>query len=415
MAADMPRRAQGLSAAKVSKAGPGRYGDGAGLYLLVRAPDAKFWIFRYVRAGKMREIGLGPASGRAAVSLVDARKKALALYTMHREGRDPLDERAAGRALQNAEAAKAVTFTDAAGRYIEAHRAGWRNAKHAAQWETTLQTYAEPVLGSLPVQAIDTALVLKVLEPLWTKRPETASRLRGRIEQILDWAKARGYRAGENPARWRGHLDKLLPARSKVRRVEHHAALAYAKLPHLMAELRAQEGTGARALEFLILTAARSGEVIGARWSEIDLAAGRWIIPGERMKSGSEHRVPLAARAIEILEQMPDGGNVFAVSATTLAKLLHDMGHGDVTVHGFRSSFSDWAAEHTNYPHHLVEAALAHAEGDKVAAAYRRTDLFEKRRQLMEAWSSFCAQPPGKGERVVPIRKREAQESGGSR
>jgi integrase len=404
----MPRRAQGLSAAKVAKAAPGRFGDGAGLYLLVRSATAKFWLFRYVRNGKRREMGLGPASGRGAVSLVDARKKAHLLYDIHHDGRDPLAERAAGRALQNAEAAKAVKFSEAAERYIEAHRAGWRNAKHLGQWQATLKTYAYPVIGALPVQSIDTALVLKVLEPLWTKRPETASRLRGRIEQILDWAKARGYRDGENPARWRGHLDKLLPARSKVRRVEHHAAMAYAELPDFMGLLRAQDGVAARALEFTILTASRGGEVAGARRSEFDLDAGRWVIPGKRMKSGQEHKVPLADRAIEIIKGGDGDVTVFAsLPPTALLKLLHRMGRADVTVHGFRSSFSDWVAERTNYPHHLVEAALAHASGDKVADAYRRTDLFEKRRQLMTAWGAFCVQPPSKGERVVPMRKRD--------
>lgn len=420
----MPRRAVGLSAAKVSKAGPGRYGDGGGLYLLVRAPEAKFWLFRYVRAGKMREIGLGPATGRTAVSLVDARKKARALYDMHREGRDPLDERAAGRAMHAAKTAKAVTFSDAAERYIEAHRAGWKNAKHADQWVNTIATYAEPVLGSISVQAIDTALVLKALEPIWTKKPETASRLRGRIEQVLDWAKARGYRDAENPARWKGHLNNLLPARSKVRRVEHHAALPYDDLPGFMAALRAQEGTAARALEFAILTAARTGEVIGARWNEFKLVEKIWIIPGERMKAGKEHRVPLSVRAIEILKEMKQENDhdaedyVFAgrgpgraLSNMAFLMLLRRMGRGDLTTHGFRSSFRDWCAERTNFPSEAAEMALAHTVGDKVEAAYRRGDMLEKRHQLMEAWSSFCAQPPSRtGKTVVPIHQREAHQ-----
>jgi integrase len=415
----MPRRAKGLSAAKVSKAGPGRYGDGAGLYLLVRSPEAKFWTFRYVRAGKMREMGLGPANGRTGVSLVDARKKARTLYDMHREGRDPLDERAAGRALQAAETAKAVKFSEAAERYIAAHRAGWRNAKHVQQWENTIATYAAPVLGSLPVQAVDVALVMKVLEPIWTEKPSTAGRLRGRIESILDWAKARGYRDGENPARWKGHLNNLLPARSKIARVEHHAALAYDELPDFMAALRAREGIAARALEYAILTAARSGEVIGARWDEINLREKVWVVPGKRMKSGREHRAPLSARAGEILKQMNAHDHdaedyVFSGSAgggllphVALRRLLHRMGRDDLTVHGFRSSFRDWCAERTNFPSEAAEMALAHAVGDRVEAAYRRGDLLEKRAQMMEAWAAFCAQPPSKGERVVPIRRRE--------
>jgi len=417
----MPRRAKGLSAAKVAKAGPGRYGDGGGLYLLVRAPEAKFWLFRYVRAGKMREIGLGPATGRTAVSLVDARKKARALYDMHREGRDPLDERAAGRAMQAAETAKAVTFGEAAERYIAAHRAGWKNAKHADQWVNTIATYAEPVLGSISVQAIDTALVLKALEPIWTKKPETAARLRGRIEQVLDWAKARGYRDAENPARWKGHLKILLPARAKVQRIEHHAALSYDELPDFMAALRAQEGTAARAFEFAILTAARTGEVIGARWNEINLPDKIWIVPGARMKAGKTHRAALSARAVEILQQMKaehdhdaedyvfaGRGPGRALSNMAFLMLLRRMGRGDLTAHGFRSSFRDWCAERTNFPSEAAEMALAHAVSDKVEAAYRRGDMLEKRHQLMEAWAVFCAQPPSKGERVVPIRQREA-------
>jgi integrase len=401
----MPRRAQGLSAAKVQKARPGRYGDGVGLYLLVRSAEAKYWIFRYVKAGRVREMGLGPASGRAAVSLADARKKARALYDLHREGRDPLDERNAGRALQAAEAAKSVTFTEAADRYIAAHHAGWRNAKHAAQWRSTLVTYVEPVFGSLPVNQIDTGLVLKVLEPIWAQKPETASRVRGRIASILDWAKARGYRQGENPAHWRGHLDHLLPARAKVQRVKHHAALPYTEIASFITELHQQDGTAARALEFLILTAARTGEAIGAQWLEINLAEKLWIVPAERTKTSKEHRVPLSARAIEILEAMPHASDrVFELSNMAFLMLLRRMGHGSITVHGFRSSFRDWCAERTNFPSEVAEMALGHAVGDKVEAAYRRGDLFEKRRQLMDSWSTYCAQSPSKGERVVSIR-----------
>jgi integrase len=362
----MPRRAKGLSAAKVAKAGPGRYGDGAGLYLLVRTPEAKYWIFRYVKAGRVREMGLGPASGRAAVSLADARKKARIFHDIHRDGRDPLEERNAGRALQAAEAAKAVSFSEAANRYIDAHHAGWRNAKHAAQWRSTLVTYVEPVFGPLPVNQIDTGLVLKVLEPVWTAKPETASRLRGRIASILDWAKARGYRQGENPAHWRGHLNNLLPARSKVRRVKHHAALPYAEIGSFVADLHEQDGIAARALEFLILTAARTGEVIGARWSEIDLADRLWIIPGERTKTGKEHRVPLSPRLIDILEHVPrDGDRVFELSNMAFLMLLRRMGHSSITTHGFRSSFRDWCAERTNFPSEVAEMALGHAVGDK--------------------------------------------------
>ena len=310
-------------------------------------------------------------------------------------------------------AAKAMTFRDCAARYIASHRAGWRNPKHAAQWEATLATYAGPVMGGLSVQAIDTALVLKVLEPIWTTKPETAGRVRGRIESVLDWAKVRGYRAGENPARWRGHLDKLLPARSKVRRVEHHAALPYAELPGFLMSLRDQEGIAARALEFAIVTAARTGEVIGARWSEIDLLEKIWTVPPGRMKAGKEHRVPLSARALAILEEMQphrhaEDSFVFPgaklgrpLSNMAFLMLLRRMGRDDLTAHGFRSSFRDWAAERTNFPSEVAEMALAHMVGSKVEAAYRRGDLFEKRSRLMAAWATFCNEPEQKAQSNV--------------
>ena len=296
-----------------------------------------------------------------------------------------------------------------------------RERKHAAQWEATLATYAEPIIGALPVQAVDTALVMKVLEqevrdaldkptaPLWTARPETASRLRGRMESILDWAKVRGHREGENPARWRGHLDKLLPARAKVRKVKHHAALPYDEVPNFMTVLRAQEGIAARALEFAILTAARTGEVIGARWGEIDIGEKLWTVPAIRMKAGKEHRLPLSARAVAILKEMkplrqvsdgqneadafvfPGGKHGKPLSNMAFLMLLRRMKHDDLTAHGFRSTFRDWAAERTNFPSEVAEMALAHAVGDKVEAAYRRGDMFERRRRMMTAWATFCA------------------------
>ena len=392
----MPRRAQGISAAKVAKARPGRYGDGGGLYLLVRSPEAKFWVFRFVRGGRMREMGLGPATGRTAVSLADARLKARKLYDMHRDGRDPLAQRAES-------VARGVTFADAADRYIKAHRAGWKNAKHAEQWSNTLATYALPLIGELPMQSIDTGLVLKVLEPIWTTKTETASRVRGRIEAILDWAKARGYRDGENPARWKGHLANTLPKRAKVRKVKHHAALPYAELGGFMAMLRDREDISARALEFTILTAARTGEVIGARWDEFDLKKRLWTVPGDRMKSGRDHRVPLSNRAIEILQLLKrQGPHVFPLSNMAMLTLLRRIGPGHLTVHGFRSSFRDWCAERTNYPHELAEMALAHIVSDKTEKAYRRGDMFEKRRQLMDAWAMFCAMAASTGE-VLPL------------
>ena len=296
--------------------------------------------------------------------------------------------------------------------WFAAHEPGWRNAKHRAQWRSTLETYAFPALGELRVAAIDTALVMKTLEPIWQVKPETAGRLRGRIEAVLDWAAARNYRTGDNPARWRGHLDKLLPARRRLARVKHHAALPSRDLPLFMVELRGQAGVSVRALEFAILTAARTGEVIGATWGEIDMSGKIWTVPAERMKGGRTHRVPLCERVLEFLGALPRAGDyVFGgtrdhkpLSQMALLMALRRMGRAELTVHGFRSTFRDWAAESTSFPREVAEAALAHAIPDKVEAAYRRGDLFERRRQLMEAWSRYCASAPGAGA-VVPIRQ----------
>jgi len=287
--------------------------------------------------------------------------------------------------------------------------------KHKEQWPNTLNTYAGPVFGSLPVQAIDVGLVMKALEPIWQTKPETASRLRGRIEAVLDWATAREYRKGENPARWRGHLDKLLPARSKVRKVEHHSALPYDELADFIVALRGQEGVASRALEFLILTAARTGEVIGARWDEVDLEEKIWVVPAARMKAGREHRVPLSAAAVAVLEEMseiresdfvfPGGKKGKPLSNMAMLAVLKRMERSELTAHGFRSSFRDWAAEQTNFPHEVAEMALAHTVGDKVEAAYRRGDLFQKRQQIMEAWARFCLTTRSQAE-VVPISSR---------
>jgi integrase len=392
----------------VARAKPGRYGDGAGLYLLVQSPAAKFWSFRYVRAGRMREMGLGPASGRTAISLADARRRARDLYDMHKTGRDPLEERAVGRVLRAAEATKLVTFSEAAEHYIAAHSAGWHNARHAAQWSTTLREYAGPVIGRLSVQEVDTGLVLKVLEPIWTSRPVTAGRVRARIEAVLDWAKARGYRQGENPARWRGHLENLLS--SRVHKVRHHPALPYDQVGAFLVELRRHSGVRALALEFAVLTAARSSEVLGAEWSEI--AGDVWTIPAGRTKTGKAHRVPLSAPAQKVLEQVRrDGAFVFPgpdaeqpLGDDALRGMLRRMGRGDITTHGFRSAFRDWAAERTNYPNEVAEMALGHAIRSQVEAAYRRGDLFDKRRRLMADWAAFCAAPIPAGE-IVPIRR----------
>jgi integrase len=396
---------------------PGLYPDGGGLYLQVTKGGARTWVYRFMLHGRPREMGLGPLH---IVSLAEAREKAREARRLRHEGIDPIEARKAKQAEERLAAATAMTFQECAERYIEAHRASWKNPKHAKQWPSTLETYVYPVFGSLPVQAIDVGLVMKVLEPIWQTKPETASRVRGRIEAVLDWAKARGYRNGENPAQWRGHLENLLPTRSKVRKVEHHPALPYPEMADFIACLLKQDGIAARALEFLILTATRTNELIGARWEEFDLAKKVWTIAGERMKAGKEHRVPLSGRALEIIAEMqadrvkdhpfvfPGGRPEKPLSNMAMLKLLGRMGRDDLTAHGFRSSFRDWAAEVTLFSSEVVEMALAHTVGDKVEAAYRRGDLFEKRRELMEAWARYCEATPR--ENVVPLVPGKARE-----
>jgi len=369
------------------------YADGGGLYLQVSRGGSKSWIFRFTMAGREREMGLGPLH---TVSLAEARDLALEARKFKLRGIDPIDARQSERAARKLEDAKAVTFTQAAEAYIKANKVAWKNPKHAAQWEATLATYAKPVFGDFAVARVDTALVLKAIEPIYITKPETASRLRGRIETVLDWATVRGFRQGENPARWRGHLDKLLPSKAKVRSVEHHAALPYADLPTFMADLANQPGVGAQALAFAILTAARTGEVIGAIWPEIDLEAQTWTIPKERMKAGREHRVPLSPGCVKILEDMarvqtsefvfPGGKAKRPLSNMALLNTLKRMGRTSLTTHGFRSTFRDWAAENTDHAGEVVEMALAHTIASKVEAAYRRGDLFEKRKGLMAEW-----------------------------
>ncbi|MGC2854151.1 tyrosine-type recombinase/integrase [Novispirillum sp. DQ9] len=391
---------------------PGRYADGNGLYLQVGKTGGKAWLLRYMLNGKAREMGLGAL---ADVSLSEAREKASEARKLLSAGRDPLEARKEERQAAALEAAKAISFKGAAEAYITAHRAGWRNAKHAAQWSATLETYAFPVIGELPVADVDTGLVLRVLEPIWTEKPETASRVRGRIEAVLDWARVRGYRDGPNPALWRGHLAHLLPRRAKVRKVEHHAALPYAEIAAFMVALRQRDATAARGLEFAILTAARTGEVLGATWAEIDLEAAVWTVPADRMKAGREHRVPLSPRAAAILQAMAQEhgqeGYLFPskrkgkpLSNMAFLMLLRRMGRADLTAHGFRSTFRDWTAERTAFPGEVAEAALAHVVGDKVEAAYRRGDLFEKRRKLMEAWADHCDRPSAADKNVVSLR-----------
>jgi integrase len=357
--------------------------DGGNLLLQVTGkPDGTFsrsWIFRYERDGKRHDLGLGPLD---TLSLAEARIRARDLRIRLLDGADPKgvrEQRRAERLAELSERARRMTFRACALRCIEGHEGGWRNAEHHRQWVTSLEQYVYPHIGDLPVDEIDTPHIVKVLEPIWRTIPETASRVRGRIERVLGWAQVRGFRSGDNPARWRGHLQELFPAKGKIQKTKHHLAMPYAEVPAFMVELRRNNSLTALALEFTILTAARSGEVLGAKWSEVDLVAKTWTIPAGRMKAGREHRVPLSGRALEILASLPrEGERVFPLTHTSMSELLRR--GRDVTVHGFRSSFRDWVAERTSYPNHVAEAALAHAVADKVEKAYRRTDLFEKRR-----------------------------------
>jgi integrase len=381
---------------------PGLYCDGGGLYLQISPQLTKSFVFRYQINHRPRKMGLGEV-GR--VTLVDARRLAYAAHLKVIEGIDPIEERNARRAAVAVEQAKATSFKECALGYIDANRDGWKNHKHAGQWLATLETYAFPVIGKLPVGSVDEAHVLKILQPIWRTKTETASRVRGRIEKVLDRAKALKLRTGDNPARWTGHLDQLLPRRSAVAPVEHHAALPYRELPAFMAKLRQRDSISARALEWTILTAARTGDTIGATWSEIDIEEATWTVPGARMKGrkGSkkrDHVVPLSSRALDILANLPREGEYVFPGATAgnglsnmaMAEALKDLGYSAdmATVHGFRSTFKDWAAEHTEYPNELSEMALAHTVSDKVEAAYRRGDMRAKRVRLMQDWTDFC-------------------------
>jgi integrase len=396
-----------------AKKARGRYGDGGGLVLQVSKWGTKSWAFRFQApaGGKLldRHMGLGPVD---ALPLAYARERARECRKLLSNGIDPIEERKAARLRQRLEASRVMTFRECVENYFAAHSAGWENAKHLAQWKSTLaRSYA--VIGDLAVSAIDTALILKTLEPIWKRTPETARRLRGRIENVLAWAAVRGFRSGDNPARWRGHLDKLLPAPGKVRAAKHHAAMAYADLPQFMGELREFDDVAARALELTVLTALRTNEVIGAQWSEIDLSVKVWTVPAARMKARREHRIPLSKRTLEILGSLARSGDLVfpGIRARLLSKMamldtLDRMGRADLTVHGFRSTFRDWAAETTAYPNHVVEMALAHAIGDRVEAAYRRGDLFEKRRRLMDDWAIHCSRrATNSGASIVTMRR----------
>jgi integrase len=391
-----------LTALKVTRLRePGMYPDGGGLFLQV-TKSGRSWVYRYMIAGRSREMGLGSA---ATISLAEARRRRDDAKRKRDLGIDPIEQRRHEKAKAHLDAAKAMTFREAASAYIDANKVAWRNAKHRTQWTSTLETYAYPIFGKVSVQSVDTTLVLKALEPIWSVKPETASRVRGRVEAILDWAKVRGFRDGENPARWRGHLAMILPPRAKVRKVVHHASLPYQEISAFMADLRARESIAAKALEFAILTAARTGEVLGAQWSEIDIDARTWVVPEGRMKAGRQHRVSLSDAAIVVLGHMRqhrrDDDLLFPglkrgkpLNSRALLAVLRRMKRGDLTTHGFRATFKTWAAERTNFAREVVEAALAHVNGDKVEAAYQRGDLFDKRQALMSAWADFCTKVP---------------------
>jgi integrase len=390
-----------LTARKVETAKAGKYSDGGNLYLIVSASGSRKWVLRFTWRGRAKEMGLGSAN---SVPLADAREKAASARRKIAQGLNPIEERKRDNGTP--------TFGEMADLVLDSLAAGFRNEKHKAQWKMTLETYAAPLRGK-PVDTITTEDVLSVLKPIWTTKAETASRLRGRMEKVLDAAKAKGFRHGENPARWRGHLDHLLPKRPNLSR-GHHAAMPYEDVAAFIGRLRESDSLAARALELTILTAARSGEILGMRWSEIDLDKRVWTLPPDRMKAGKEHRVPLSERAVAMLRQLAEtktGEFVFPgqrknrpLSDMAMEMVLRRMYADNVTVHGFRSSFRDWAGNETSYPRDLIETALAHVIGDKAEQAYRRSDALEKRRALMEAWGEYCE--PKRFNNVVQIGKR---------
>lgn len=389
-----------LTVKRLSK--PGVYGDGRGLYIRVTDTGSKHWIHRFTLRGKAHWMGLGPYP---EITLSEARLKNLEARRIRLTGVNPINARNAANAK-----ALSMTFQECADQYIASHRKGWKSSRYVDKWTNTIATYCGPVMGKLPVNEIDVALVMRVLDPIWSTKVATASNLRGRIESVLDWAAVQGYREGDNPARWRGHLENLLAKPSKIKKTTHHAALGYTQMGELMAKLREQDGNAARALEFAILTACRSGEVRFAVWEEINLKHRIWIIPGERMKAGKEHRIPLSDAAMAVLDQMDKetalifpGRRGTRVSDMSLTKAIRRAGYDNVTVHGFRSTFQDWAADCTAYPQYVADMALAHSIKDKVEAAYRRGDLFAKRTRMMEDWANFCNQTQS-GD-VVPLRK----------
>jgi integrase len=409
----------------------GLYPDGGGLYLQVAKGGSKSWLYRFKVDGRTRWHGLGSVRD---VSLERARNKATDARRLRSDGGDPIEAKRSAKALARIEAAKSITFAAAAKRFVKANRAGWKNVKHADQWQMTLlgvdpngkpakNDYCKTI-RDLPIGAIDTTLVLRIIEPIWATKTETANRIRGRIEQVIDAAKAKGEFMGENPARWKGHLDHLLPAVSKVRKPRNHPALPYRQLPVFMRDLRDRDGVAAAVLEFQILTAVRPGNAVGAKWHQIDRKAAVWTIPAALMKADVEHKVPLSQAALDVLDRMAalnDGSKFIfpnskgkplsdASMAAVVDRLNKKERHWidpkldrEVVPHGFRSSFRDWAAEH-RYDDAVAEAALAHKVSDDVVAAYKRTTFFELRKEMMEEWAKYCARPAAGGDNVVPLR-----------
>ena len=398
--------------ARLLRKKPGRHHDGHGLHLQVTSPTNASWLLRYQRHGREHWLGLGPVH---TVTLADARVRAKAARLQLLDGIDPLQAKRDAKAAAKLTAARRLTFVEAAQQYHKQHLSSW-SVQHAQQWLVSLQTYAYPVIGDMDVAMIATPDVLRVIEPIWHDKTVTADRVRNRIESILDWAIVCGHRPpGTNPARWKGHLDQVLPAVKKIAEPQHFPALPYVELPLFMQALRRQQGIAARALEFAILTAARSGEVLGARWSEVDLGNRVWVVPGSRMKAGKEHRIPLAPQAVELLRNLPPEDNnpyLFigaragaGLSGLALGRVLKRMGHDSVTVHGFRSVFSDWAHESTSHANYTIEISLAHSVGTEVEKSYRRGNMFAKRVRLMTDWSRYCASKPvvAKGDNVVQM------------
>lgn len=408
----MAKTVNRLTAMQVNKNNkPGWYADGMGLYLQVSKTGGKSWVYRYQKKGKEYRHGLGPVS---ATTLIEARQAAHDCRSLRDKGIDPIEHRKHLLIKRELDSKKGITFKQCAFACIEFQKSGWKNRKHESQWRNTLKTYAYPVMGDVAVRDIDIGMVLNVLEPIWETKTETASRVRQRIEKVLDWASVRQYRIGENPARWSGHLEQILPLRSKVQKVKHFAALPYSDISDYFRKLRKIDTLASKALAFLIVTAARSGEARGATWDEIDLETGVWCIPPNRMKSDRPHRVPLTSEALEILREVkPFGKDNFVfpglgkdkpISDAAIRKLLKKS-HPELTVHGFRSCFRDWCAEMTNFSHEVAESALAHVIKDKTEAAYRRGDMFVKRRKLMDAWATYCLEGK-KVANIIPIKKQ---------